>query len=198
MNWKKLGVYSVLLLMQIGSLIMAVSALTPFSAPESEKWLTESQFYAVISPYLVPDGFEGLGGLIIGIVTLVIIFSIFMDVIYLATPFSKPVVWIMTIGFAIIAIFSKLSVIVAGWIFVVGATAFAWAGALAGLLTIVLAILILFFIFFTGEWIRKWVVNIRLRRKGLEKQEAAIEKGQNVASAVKMAEAMTGKKVKVQ
>ena len=183
MNVKKLGVYSILL-------VLVVTFVSSFVLAQ-ESWLTDSKFYDVISSYLIPGGMEGLSGLVIGIVTIVILFAIFLDVLTLIAPFSKGVIWIMAIGFGLIAVLFKLNVTVAGWIFAIGATIFAWAGALAGVLTIVLGIIILAAIFFGGQWIMKWAANVRLRRQGFEKVGKARTKGQTIKALSEMSKEAT-------
>lgn len=157
MNWKKFGIYSILLFVLVMPLVTAAF----------DDWLTKSTFYEKVSPYIVPGGMGGLPGIIIGIITIIILFVIFIDILSIASPFSEWANWVISVGLGIIAIVLKWNVTVAGWIFTIASTVFAWTGALAVFGNIVIGILIILAIFFPMNGIVKYVKRLKIRKEKL-------------------------------
>ncbi|MBI2047197.1 hypothetical protein HYT26_03480 [Candidatus Pacearchaeota archaeon] len=171
MNWKKLGVFSILLFMIAMTLVIAAEpSATPFDAT-----LVSSRFYQEVSPYIVPGGMGGLAGLIVGVITIIILFVIFIDILTIATPFSEWVSWIISIGMGIIAVLFKINVTVAGWIFTIASTVFAWTGALAVAGNIIIGILIILAIFFPMNGVVKYIKRLKIRKEKI-RAEAGIER----------------------
>ena len=79
---------------------LAAGPVAPVTiGPTSEDFnQTFANFFHAIAPWFVPAGMEGIMGLIIGIISLVIVFSIMFDILTLVSPFSSWVNWVIGIG----------------------------------------------------------------------------------------------------
>ena len=162
--------------------ILAINLVTVSAANTFE----ESAFFEFIEPYFVPTGMEGIGGLIVGFISLVILFVIFLDIFSLIPIFSRVTTRYISVGLAIIMVVFKLNVTAAGWLFGVGAAVFGFTGTLAVIITIIFAILLLIGLFIGGSFLEGLVVKlqgIKANRKTLEAIETGSEVGANIMTA---------------
>lgn len=161
-----------------------------FGDEQSSNAFFSTPFYNnFIKPYFIPEGMgDNFGALIIGIITLAILLSIMVDILLLVSPFSNVTNWIIGVGIGLLMILSGANVTVGAWVFLVGSAIFGFAGIAAGLLTIVMSILALVFIFFGGQWIRKWIITTRARRRELDLTKKALNSAAEIKSFRKLAE----------
>jgi len=149
---------------------------------------SDTEFYKKVSPYVVPVGMSGIQGFIIGVISLVIIIAVFLDIITLATPFSKATSWIIAIGLSMIMVAFQWNVTGAGWAFGVSSAIFGWVGTVAVIGNLVLGILALLAIFFGFEWLTTYLQNIKIRRENIRGIGKAKRKGGKIAALAAEAE----------
>jgi len=159
--------------------LVAISAASAFE---------ETAFFEFIGPYFIPSGMEGISGLIIGIVSLAILFVIFLDVFSLIPVFSRVTTKFIAIGLAIIMVVFKMNVYLAGWLFAAGSAIFGWAGTFAVVLIIILAIFVLIAMFFGGNWATRWLIKMRTTKETQEKVTKAQESGGDIRALKELAE----------
>ncbi|MFA7707747.1 MAG: hypothetical protein WCX73_02250 [Candidatus Pacearchaeota archaeon] len=146
----------------------------------------DSTFYKTIEEWVVPSGMEGASGMIVGIITLLILFAIMYDIIMLVAPFSSTVNIIIAIGLGILMILFQWNLTVCAWVISVGASVFGWAAGAAALLTIVMAIAALFFIFFGGIKVQEWITGVRGRRRILEAEDRAYKSAASIVKGTRV------------
>jgi len=150
-----------------------------------------SEFYKFVSPYLVPAGMEGFQGFIIGVVSLFILWVIFLDILKLIPVFSTKTTQLISIGLAIIMVVFQWNVSFAGWLFSIGATLFGWTGTLAVFTTIIFAIILLILLFVGGSKLQKFskfLLDIRTNRETLESMTKAKQAGGKIRALKTLAE----------
>jgi len=181
----KIFALSILAILMVSFFVGVVSA---FTADELNKKFIESEVYQFIKPYLVPVGMEGFWGLIIGVISLAILFSITIDVFTFIPVFNKTTSWMIAIGVGIVMIISGWVVTTAGWFFNVGAVLFGWAGSVSIFLTILIGIGILFAFFYGNYWLTTHLMRIRTARENLETEMKGRKAGGAIAGLKHMAE----------
>jgi hypothetical protein len=182
---KKIWFLSAFFLFLIGINLFFVSAQNFF-----DDYIVKTDFYQAIRPYVIPEIGEyaiapnigEFSSLIIGLISLIILFVVIYDIFTLIPVFSVNTMRTIAIGFGIIMILFKLNVFFASWLFSWGVVIFAWAGSLAVLAVIIFAIFILIALIFGGGWIVEHIQAIRDARQNLEKKSRATDAGGDIAA----------------
>lgn len=177
------------LILPLFILTILVINLVMVSAAGFTDTFVNSAFFKAIAPYFIPAGMEGVSGLIIGVIALVILFTIFLDIFSLLPMFSKTTNIIIATGLAIIMIVMKWNVTAAGWIFAVGASLFGFAGTFAVFATIIFAIILLIALFIGGSFLDSLTKRFKKIRDNRNAMEAVSEGREAGADAAAIAEA---------
>jgi len=170
-------------------LLLVITQFTLVSAEEFD--FTETKFYEVLRPFIVPDVSEsdvGEGGaFIIGLVSLLILLVVFWDILSLVPIFSANVSKLIAVGLAIIMLVFKLNVKIAAWVFTRAAVIFGFGGTLAVAAMVVIGIIIMVGLIFGSSKIGAFVAKMRGVRQEMEAREDAekINALQAKADAVK-------------
>ncbi len=171
----------ILPLIFLASSIILVSAQDFF-----QDVIQKSEFYQTIRPYIIPEvgdytitpfQISELTLAIIGIISLIILFTVVYDIFMLIPVFSRVTMRIIAIGLGIIMVLFKWNVFLASFLFTWGIVVFGWAGSIAVFLVIILGIVILIGLFTGGNWFIDYLNRIRTTRETAESVNKARRAG---------------------
>lgn len=186
MNWKKFGVYSILifvvLIPLISTLVFAFDVQT--AASDSWKWFSEK-----ITPVGAAAGAFTQGtAQVLGILAIVFMFVVFLDLSLLVLPFGKTTSWIIAVLFTIGVLVVDLIRTVAGWGLAIGSFIAGGAGVFAIIMSAVVMLAAVIALFFGGDWILNWFKKMKTNREGMEGIYQAKGRGMKIRGLGNMAE----------
>jgi hypothetical protein len=193
MNWKKFGVYSILLLLVIMPFTLSLVSAEGEDEGEDE---TSDNFLGTTWDYIsgkitpvMSSAWDAAGKFskgtaqFLGLLALVFIFIILLDLSLLVLPFGKTTCWVIAILFTIGALVTDVIRIIAGWGLAVGSLIAGGAGVLAIIMSAVVLFAAVIVLFFGGNKIMGWLKNMKANREALEGVYEAKGRGLKIREA---------------